>query len=615
MGGVEQTVSPNKGDTNSNTDNNNNTNNNNAAAANSLQPQPQFLQGGQKKIAFELTGPTPAQQQTQQSSLSSHKEQGQTHQTSTLTVKSTEVPKVELSFENEWVRKHAFLSIFEPTYQKAAVEAVSLSIFEKRILRPYFHNKPLSEAQIDAWRRYLDFEESRWPRDNQRLHAVYRRCLVAANNYAEFWMRYAALLEAEAASPTAGLSLLESGRLNGRLRGRSDIAVFAAEIEEELGNIDAARALLDEALQLPGPGYPEVALRRLSLERRALKNSEVLSKAKATTTDGDGDASKKTVQPSSGKGLRTTGLRSDGDGRSANVGIDDAVGGEIATSAPSSGAVTVAARVAALVERLIDGSPDAMARSFLCRQGAHLFESEYQDIAYATKLLLSAYQAGCRDVAVLQHLTALVMRGGLEAIGPSPKTTSTFTSTSTTTGTGAEKNEKSDDDKRDSSATSSSELLSATSAATSTLTSAGQPHTSPSGTPTPTSTQPTTAKTASDSCSATSHEERLSHASYFFEHTLQSADQFYIGTQVSEVWCCYVDFLIQHCAPIATIRQAESRARFCRAQLRRGLPVASAATTTIADPAQGLKRSGGTASSILQTQVAPPDTAKKAKFV
>ena len=37
--------------------------------------------------------------------------------------------------------------------------------------RQYFHNKPLSQAQLDAWRCYLDFEESgpRGPRPRREL--------------------------------------------------------------------------------------------------------------------------------------------------------------------------------------------------------------------------------------------------------------------------------------------------------------------------------------------------------------------------------------------------------------------------------------------------------------
>ncbi|CAN0446645.1 unnamed protein product, partial [Discosporangium mesarthrocarpum] len=32
--------------------------------------------------------------------------------------------------------------------------------FEVRIARPYFHVKPLDQAQLEAWMEYLDFEEA-----------------------------------------------------------------------------------------------------------------------------------------------------------------------------------------------------------------------------------------------------------------------------------------------------------------------------------------------------------------------------------------------------------------------------------------------------------------------
>ncbi|KAJ3051889.1 hypothetical protein HK097_007103, partial [Rhizophlyctis rosea] len=61
--------------------------------------------------------------------------------------------------------------------------------YEGEIKRGYFHVKPLDEAQLVNWRKYLDFEEEQG--DNGRLYALYERCLVACASYEEFWLRYA----------------------------------------------------------------------------------------------------------------------------------------------------------------------------------------------------------------------------------------------------------------------------------------------------------------------------------------------------------------------------------------------------------------------------------------
>lgn len=50
-------------------------------------------------------------------------------------------------------------------------------VYEAEIKRPYFHYKPLDDAQLRNWRRYLDFEEAAG--DFSRICFLYERCLVA----------------------------------------------------------------------------------------------------------------------------------------------------------------------------------------------------------------------------------------------------------------------------------------------------------------------------------------------------------------------------------------------------------------------------------------------------
>lgn len=49
--------------------------------------------------------------------------------------------------------------------------------FEVEIKRPWFHYKPLDEAELVNWRKYLDFEQGEG--DKERVVKLYERCLVA----------------------------------------------------------------------------------------------------------------------------------------------------------------------------------------------------------------------------------------------------------------------------------------------------------------------------------------------------------------------------------------------------------------------------------------------------
>ncbi|CAJ1341346.1 unnamed protein product, partial [Effrenium voratum] len=126
--------------------------------------------------------------------------------------------------------------------------------------------------KLDAWRHYLDFEESRQPRQWRRLYSLFERCLVVTNNYLEFWLRYASLLEeAEVMTgnqPELACSLLQGACLSGRLARRADALAAWAELEEQCGRAARARLLLDAGLSSCGRGSTELALRRAALESR-----------------------------------------------------------------------------------------------------------------------------------------------------------------------------------------------------------------------------------------------------------------------------------------------------------------------------------------------------------
>ncbi|CAK0905927.1 unnamed protein product, partial [Prorocentrum cordatum] len=162
-----------------------------------------------------------------------------------------------------------FLNVREAQYQRSFAEARVVAPFEQSIKRPYFHNKPLSSMQLNAWRSYLDFELNRQPPDQRRIEALFQRCLVACNNYLEFWLRGAAWLEGAGRAEDA-CQLLGRGVACGRLRGCPAAVVACAELEELCGRPQRAREHLEGLLEGGvRDGTVEAGLRLFSLELRA----------------------------------------------------------------------------------------------------------------------------------------------------------------------------------------------------------------------------------------------------------------------------------------------------------------------------------------------------------
>jgi len=141
--------------------------------------------------------------------------------------------------------------------------------YEKALLRTYFHNQPLDAVQLQAWRDYLDFETKRVEPNTEgtRVTMLFERCLVAANNYLEFWLRYVDVFEQNRQLEGACNLLCES-ILSGRLHKRLDVVLMWSELEEKRGKIDNARSNLDASLAAFETGNIELMMRRIAIERR-----------------------------------------------------------------------------------------------------------------------------------------------------------------------------------------------------------------------------------------------------------------------------------------------------------------------------------------------------------
>lgn len=60
--------------------------------------------------------------------------------------------------------------------------------FEERIRRPYFHVKPLDDAEVDNWHEYLEYEIQRGTAEIARI--LFERCLIPCALYSSFWQKY-----------------------------------------------------------------------------------------------------------------------------------------------------------------------------------------------------------------------------------------------------------------------------------------------------------------------------------------------------------------------------------------------------------------------------------------
>lgn len=154
--------------------------------------------------------------------------------------------------------------------------------FETAIRRPYFHPKPLDDAQISNWRRYLDFEER--DGDSTRIIKLYERCLIPCCNSVEFWKRYLCYLAAlfdpagrrtEEDASTMSLLMHALARAAGHfLRSRVDFVLFACLVLESVSSpslqTTAARSCgqLYASVLSSHPLHPDVVLKYAQHVRR-----------------------------------------------------------------------------------------------------------------------------------------------------------------------------------------------------------------------------------------------------------------------------------------------------------------------------------------------------------
>jgi pre-mRNA-processing factor 39 len=138
--------------------------------------------------------------------------------------------------------------------------------YESEIKRPYYHVTELDDAQLDNWRKYLDFEEDGG--DYSRTKFLYERCLVTAANYDEFWFRYVRWMLAREGNKSEEVrNILQRASYMFVPIAKPSIRLFWAKFEESQDYPDIAADIL-EAILMVMPSHLETILALVNLNRR-----------------------------------------------------------------------------------------------------------------------------------------------------------------------------------------------------------------------------------------------------------------------------------------------------------------------------------------------------------
>jgi pre-mRNA-processing factor 39 len=160
---------------------------------------------------------------------------------------------------------HAF---YYESYSRVQQEVQSRWNYEQAIKRAYFHVTELEDAELDNWRKYLDYEEKEG--DFVRTSFLYERCLVACALYDEFWLRYARWMFSRGKDENTRIIYMRASCIFVPISAPT-VRLNWARFEEKLGRFSVARdiyvAILEQA-----PGHEETLISLANLERRQAGN-------------------------------------------------------------------------------------------------------------------------------------------------------------------------------------------------------------------------------------------------------------------------------------------------------------------------------------------------------
>ncbi|KAJ4370642.1 hypothetical protein N0V83_005163 [Neocucurbitaria cava] len=149
-------------------------------------------------------------------------------------------------------------------YSKTSQEVQTRWNYEQGIKRAYFHVTEVEDAELDNWRKYLDFEEKEG--DFERTAFLYERCLVACALYPEFWLRYARWMFSQGKEENTRLIYMRASCIFVPISAPA-VRLNWALFEEKLGRISVSRdiyiAMLEQA-----PGQTDTIISLAGVERR-----------------------------------------------------------------------------------------------------------------------------------------------------------------------------------------------------------------------------------------------------------------------------------------------------------------------------------------------------------
>ncbi|GLJ52711.1 hypothetical protein SUGI_1122340 [Cryptomeria japonica] len=165
-----------------------------------------------------------------------------------------------------------YIGVREAMYKIAKEMDAKIRDFENAIRRPYFHVKPLDDAQLSNWHHYLDFIEK--TNDFDRMVKLFERCLIACANYPEYWIRYVQCMQAAGSMEVANDALVRSTQIF--VKRQPEIHIFAARFKEQLGDTVGARAEYQLLNTEIAPGLLDGVIKHANMEHR-LGNLEAAS--------------------------------------------------------------------------------------------------------------------------------------------------------------------------------------------------------------------------------------------------------------------------------------------------------------------------------------------------
>lgn len=178
----------------------------------------------------------------------------------------SEEPSTAHADEETTLIRERIISSRKKLYKETVTAVLARWNFEEGIKRPYFHVKPLERSQLITWKEYLDFEIGQG--DQKRTVILFERCLIACALYQEFWVKFIKYLEELPNDMSEKIRDVYERACLIHHPKKAFLSLSWATFEENLGNVDEARKILQK-LEENVPNILHVSVRRINLERRS----------------------------------------------------------------------------------------------------------------------------------------------------------------------------------------------------------------------------------------------------------------------------------------------------------------------------------------------------------